>query len=256
MLRRLLFATLSLLWVRLSVAQLPDIDTFTRDMVRRDGLIPVYLDTLKGKLYLEVVPSGEDLLLVPALPAGLGSNDVGLDRGLFGEERVVQFRRTGNQILLYAPNLTYRHSKAMRRPGGPSRKPSRPPCCGAFRSWRAGRSVSDRRHRLCPARRHGRGRPSAPDQSGYVSAGPRPEHDPFRGGQGLSPQHGDRSAPYVFERATGPFCAPGSGRARARHTAPASDVCGPAATGLSASRTRSTERSVLHHLLRLHEPGG
>ncbi|MFO7315021.1 zinc-dependent metalloprotease [Rhodothermus marinus] len=108
MLRRLLLATLSLLWVHLSVAQLPDIDTFTRDMVRRDGLIPVYLDTLKGKLYLEVIPSGADLLLVPALPAGLGSNDVGLDRGLFGEERVVQFRRTGNQILLYAPNLTYR----------------------------------------------------------------------------------------------------------------------------------------------------
>ena len=108
MLRHLLLLTLLLQAPRLDAQPRPAIDAFTRGMVHRDGLIPVYLDTLKGKLYLEVVPSGEDLLLVPALPAGLGSNDVGLDRGLFGEERVVQFRRTGNQILLYAPNLTYR----------------------------------------------------------------------------------------------------------------------------------------------------
>ncbi len=71
--------------------------------MRRDGLIPVYLDTLKGKRYLEVVSSGEDLLLVPASPTGLGSNDVGLDRRLVGEERIVQFRRTRSQNLLYAP---------------------------------------------------------------------------------------------------------------------------------------------------------
>lgn len=106
---RFVLLALPAIWTSLLFAQeLPNIDTFTRGMVRHEGVLTVHVDTLNGKLYLEVVPSETALLLVPALPAGLGSNDVGLDRGLFGEERLVQFRRTGNQILLYAPNLTYR----------------------------------------------------------------------------------------------------------------------------------------------------
>src|SRR5262249_30155394 len=52
----------------------------------------------------------QDFLLVPSLPYGLGSNDVGLDRGKLGEERVVHFTRVGPQVLLVQPNMDYRSS--------------------------------------------------------------------------------------------------------------------------------------------------
>jgi hypothetical protein len=42
------------------------------------------------------------------LPAGLGSNDIGLDRGLLGDEKVVFFQKIGRKILLTQPNYKYR----------------------------------------------------------------------------------------------------------------------------------------------------
>ena len=45
-----------------------------------------------------------------SLPAGLGSNDVGLDRGQLSGERVVRFERVGRRVLLVQPNLRFRAS--------------------------------------------------------------------------------------------------------------------------------------------------
>ena len=42
------------------------------------------------------------------MPAGVGSNDIGLDRGLLGDTRVVRFERSGPKILLIQENLDYR----------------------------------------------------------------------------------------------------------------------------------------------------
>ncbi len=39
---------------------------------------------------------------------GVGSNDIGLDRGQLGGERVVKFKKAGNKLLLVQPNLDYR----------------------------------------------------------------------------------------------------------------------------------------------------
>jgi hypothetical protein len=50
----------------------------------------------------------EDLLYVASLSAGLGSNDVGLDRGQLGEERIVRFEQYGMKILLIQQNTGYR----------------------------------------------------------------------------------------------------------------------------------------------------
>ena len=82
----------------------------TAGMHREDGFYPVVRDDKAGKLYLEVKGDGRDFLLLDHLPYGLGSNDVGLDRGQLGEGRVVHFSRFGNKILLIAPNLNYRSS--------------------------------------------------------------------------------------------------------------------------------------------------
>ncbi|MEP7230781.1 MAG: zinc-dependent metalloprotease [Ginsengibacter sp.] len=43
-----------------------------------------------------------------SLPAGLGSNDIGLDRGLTGDTRIIKFVKTGRKILMVQPNYTYR----------------------------------------------------------------------------------------------------------------------------------------------------
>ena len=88
---------------------LPTIAAKTDGLERRDGFVPVYWDEAEGKIWLDV-PVGVDLLHVVSLPAGLGSNDVGLDRGQLGGERVVRFERVGRRVLLVQPNLRFRAS--------------------------------------------------------------------------------------------------------------------------------------------------
>jgi hypothetical protein len=60
-------------------------------MERKEGLFPLDWDAKAGKLYLEIPRLDEDFLLLDQLPYGLGSNDVGLDRGQLGRGRVVHF---------------------------------------------------------------------------------------------------------------------------------------------------------------------
>jgi hypothetical protein len=63
-----------------------------------------------GKLELQFSSSqlNEEFLYVNSLSAGIGSNDIGLDRGQLGSTRVVKFIKAGNKILLVEPNLDYR----------------------------------------------------------------------------------------------------------------------------------------------------
>jgi hypothetical protein len=63
-----------------------------------------------GKLELQISSSqlNEEFLYVNSLSAGIGSNDIGLDRGQLGSTRVVKFIKAGNKILLVEPNLDYR----------------------------------------------------------------------------------------------------------------------------------------------------
>ena len=72
------------------------------------GLFPLDWDEPAGKLYLEIPRMDEDFLLLDQLPGGMGSNDIGLDRGQLGRERVVRFERVGGKILLVEPNLRFR----------------------------------------------------------------------------------------------------------------------------------------------------
>ena len=62
----------------------------------------------EGKIYLEVDKLNEEFLYVQSLSTGIGSNDIGLDRGQLGNEVVVEFVRSGEKLLLVQKNLKFR----------------------------------------------------------------------------------------------------------------------------------------------------
>lgn len=80
----------------------------TAGMDKRDGFLPVYWDETKGDIYLEIPALKQEFIYVTSMPAGLGSNDIGLDRSQLGSTRLVRFERVGPKILLVMPNLRYR----------------------------------------------------------------------------------------------------------------------------------------------------
>jgi hypothetical protein len=86
----------------------PTIESKTEGMSRIDGYIPVYFEESTGKLWLEIARFDEELLHYTSLPAGLGQNDLGLNRGDLGPSQVVVFKRVGPTILMEEPNYGYR----------------------------------------------------------------------------------------------------------------------------------------------------
>jgi hypothetical protein len=61
-----------------------------------------------GSIKMEVKELNREFLYVSSLSSGIGSNDIGLDRGQLGGERIVKFIKTGNKLLLVQPNQDYR----------------------------------------------------------------------------------------------------------------------------------------------------
>ena len=74
---------------------IPSIAEKTTGMAALDGFLPLYWDAGAGKVWLEVPALGEELIYSVALTTGVGSNDIGLDRGQLGGERIVRFDRVG-----------------------------------------------------------------------------------------------------------------------------------------------------------------
>jgi hypothetical protein len=72
------------------------------------GYFNLYWDAKQGKLWLEIDRWGTEFLYQSSLPAGVGSNDIGLDRGQLGDTRIVRFERSGPKVLLIQSNLDYR----------------------------------------------------------------------------------------------------------------------------------------------------
>ncbi len=89
-------------------AKLTDIRTFTESFTKYPGFVPFYYDNESGKLYLEVRLDSQPMILQHSLARGLGSNDVGLDRGQLGKTHLVRFERHGGKMLLKALNTRYR----------------------------------------------------------------------------------------------------------------------------------------------------
>src|SRR5678815_608095 len=77
-------------------------------MQKFPGFVPFYWDAKAGKVWLEIDKWNTEFLYVEALPAGIGSNDIGLDRGQLGNSAIVRFDRSGPRVLLVAPNYNFR----------------------------------------------------------------------------------------------------------------------------------------------------
>jgi hypothetical protein len=89
-------------------SQIGTIAEKTKNMELRKGFYDFYWDYTNGKIYLVVDKLNMPFLYVNSLPAGLGSNDIGLDRGQLGDSRIVYFNRVGKKLFLTQPNLDYR----------------------------------------------------------------------------------------------------------------------------------------------------
>jgi hypothetical protein len=89
-------------------ARPPAIEERTAGMQKLDGFFPLYWDEPSGTLYMEVAKFDTDVLYFTGLQAGVGSNDIGLDRGQGGGSQLVRFERVGPKIFLVEPNLTFR----------------------------------------------------------------------------------------------------------------------------------------------------
>ncbi len=65
-------------------------------------------DETTGKVKLHVDQLDTEFIYVNSLAGGVGSNDIGLDRGKLNKTRIVKFIKRGNKLLLIQPNQKYR----------------------------------------------------------------------------------------------------------------------------------------------------
>ena len=87
---------------------LPGISEKTTSMQKFPGFFTYYWDAREGKIFLQVDKWDTEFLYVESLPYGVGSNDIGLDRGQPGETQVAHFERSGPRVLLVAENERFR----------------------------------------------------------------------------------------------------------------------------------------------------
>ncbi|WDD98310.1 zinc-dependent metalloprotease [Thalassomonas actiniarum] len=81
---------------------------FIKDKSYHPGFYSFYHDQSQGKVYLEIKDFNQEFLFQSSLPHGIGSNDIGLDRGQLGDTRLVRFERSGNKVFLRQLNTYYR----------------------------------------------------------------------------------------------------------------------------------------------------
>lgn len=86
----------------------PSIAERTKNFKKIDGFFPMYWDENGGRLFVELPKLDMEVLYATSLATGLGSNDIGLDRGISTGSRIVKFERAGPRILMVQPNYQYR----------------------------------------------------------------------------------------------------------------------------------------------------
>ena len=90
-----------------AIAQTPTIKEKTEGLKATQGYFDYYYDEANDKMWLKVDKLNEEFLHVNFLAAGVGSNDIGLDRSQGGGERLVYFEKRGPKLMLIQPNLDY-----------------------------------------------------------------------------------------------------------------------------------------------------
>ena len=89
---------------------LPSIDERVTGLHKIDGYFPLYWDERNGAMLVEIPQVDTEFLFSTGLSAGLGSNDIGLDRGQGGQGRIVTFQRVGPRVMLVQGNQSFRSS--------------------------------------------------------------------------------------------------------------------------------------------------
>jgi hypothetical protein len=90
-----------------AVAEKSTIESKTAKLQKFDGFVPLFWDAENGKLFMQLSRLNEELLYQVSLP-GVGSNPIGLDRGLLGQTQIVTFERIGPKVLMTATNTRFR----------------------------------------------------------------------------------------------------------------------------------------------------
>ena len=91
-----------------SSEQIPSIDERTSGFRKIDGFFPLYWDESGGRLWMEVPQLDTEVLYSTGIAAGLGSNDIGIDRGALAGSRIITFERVGPRLLVVQPNYRFR----------------------------------------------------------------------------------------------------------------------------------------------------
>ena len=88
------------------------IEDRTASMRKLDGFFPMYWDSAGGQLFMEIPRLNAEVLHVMGIGAGLGSNDIGIDRGGLMGSRIVFFERSGPRVMMVQPNYDFRSSSS------------------------------------------------------------------------------------------------------------------------------------------------
>ena len=103
-----LFLAFGKITAQTSAAYAAPYETKTQKMQAFKGYFNFFWDEKEGKIWLEIDKIDKEFLYVHSLPSGVGSNDIGLDRGQIGGQRVVKFIKSGPKILMVQLNYNYR----------------------------------------------------------------------------------------------------------------------------------------------------
>jgi hypothetical protein len=81
---------------------------FVKGKAHQQGYFSFYHDKKTGKIFIEINEFEQEFLFLSGLPQGVGSNDIGLDRGQLGATRLVRFEKVGEKVFLRQLNTDYR----------------------------------------------------------------------------------------------------------------------------------------------------
>jgi hypothetical protein len=114
----------------------PSIAERTTGMRRLDGFFPLYWDSTSGRLHLEIARTrfNQEVLNVMGLASGLGSNDIGLDRGQLQDSRIVFVERDRFEMRLRG--LCYGDSSSWQKLTEMSSSISPTTSCAMLPTWR------------------------------------------------------------------------------------------------------------------------
>lgn len=93
-----------LLLLGFSISEVP----FEQGKIAYTGFLDFWVDQETARVYLSLPKEPLELLYQSSLPQGIGSNDVGLDRGQLSAMRLVRFEPIGDKVLLRQLNTRFR----------------------------------------------------------------------------------------------------------------------------------------------------